>query len=71
MTQKSTEMQVIVCTKDLCSYVLTVTQQSPKNFRYTFVTRMQNLALDAVSDLYRANDTFVAKDDSDAKTVRM
>lgn len=34
--------------KDLCSYIMTVTQKSPKNFRYTYVSRLQNLAMDCL-----------------------
>ena len=33
--QKS-ELTVIVKAKDLCKYVMTVTQKSPKQFRFTF-----------------------------------
>ena len=57
--------------KELCSYVMTVTQKSPKHFRFTFVTRMQNLALDVIENLYRANDTYVSARDQDAKRQRL
>ena len=55
----SSELQVITKAKALCEYVMTVTQKSPKAFRFTFVQRMQNLALDVVECLFRANETFV------------
>ena len=42
--------------KELCSYIMTVTQKSPKQFRFTFVTRLQNLALDVIERIYRANE---------------
>ena len=41
---------VITKAKELCSYVMTVTQKSPKHFRFTFVTRMQNLSLDVIEN---------------------
>lgn len=57
------ELSVITKAKDLCSYVMTVTQRSPKHFRYTFVSRLQNLSLDIIEHLYWANDLFISKND--------
>ena len=37
------------------------TQKSPKQYRYTFVSRLQNLSLDIIENLYRAKDSFVSK----------
>ena len=61
MHKKQSELTVITKAKDLCTYVMIVTQKSPKQYRYTFVLRLQNLSLDIIENLYRANDTFVAK----------
>lgn len=44
MERKQSELTVITKAKDLCAYVMTVTQKSPKQFRFTFVNRLQNLA---------------------------
>ena len=63
MSQNQSELIVITKAKELCSYVMTVTQKSPKHFRFTFVTRMQNL--------YRANDTFVSGRDREAVKERL
>ena len=72
MTQRKTsELMVITKAKELCAYVVTITQKSPKNFRYTFVSRMQNLALDVIESLYRANDTYVTSDNPDNKRIRL
>ena len=38
---------------------MTVTQKSPKQYRYTFTTRLQNLSLDVIEKLYRANMVYV------------
>ena len=38
----SNELAVITKAKDLCDYVLTVTDRSPKKFRFTLVIRLQN-----------------------------
>jgi len=54
------DLVVIMKAKDLCKYIMTVTQKSPKQFRFTFTSRLQNHSLDIIEHLYRANDTFVA-----------
>ena len=53
------ELSVITKAKALCTYVMTVTEKSPKRFRFTLVSRMQNYALDIIEALYTANETFV------------
>jgi hypothetical protein len=52
------ELTVIMKAKELCTYIITVTQKSPKQFRFTFVTRLQNLAMDVIENIYRANEVF-------------
>ena len=42
--------------RDLCSYVMAVTQKSPKQFRFSYVGRLQNLALSIIEVIIRAND---------------
>ena len=61
MEHKQGELQVIIKAKDLCSYVMTVTQKSPKHFRYTFVSRLQNLTLSVIENLFRANAIYVRR----------
>lgn len=70
-TKKESEMTVITKAKELCSYVMVITQKSPKHFRFTFVTRMQNLALEVIEELYRANDTFIAGGNPDSLRQRL
>lgn len=53
------ELYVITKAKELCTYVVTITEKSPKKFRFTFVGRMQNLSLDVIENLYRANDVYI------------
>ena len=71
MERKQSELTVITKAKDLCSYVMTVTQKSPKHFRYTFVSKLQNLALSVIENLFRANDVFVSKQDIPAQKERL
>ena len=63
MERKESELKVITKAKDLCSYVMTVTQKSPKHYRYTFVSRLQNLSLSVIENITRANDVFARKGD--------
>ena len=63
MDKGKNELIVVTRAKDLCSYIMTVTQKCPKNFRYTYVSRLQNLAMDVIENIFRANDTFVSKGD--------
>ena len=53
------ELAVITKAKELCSYIMTVTDKSPKRFRFTLVSRLQNYALDVIEYLYIANEIFV------------
>ena len=71
MERKQSELTVITKAKDLCSYVMTATQKSPKHFRFTFVSRLQNLSLDIIENLYRANEVFVSRQDEESKRQRL
>ena len=42
----ASELLVITKAKDLCSYIMTITEKSPKRFRFTLVSRLQNYGLD-------------------------
>ena len=63
ITQKN-ELLVVSKAKELCSYIVVVTGKAPKQFRFTFVTRLQNLALSVIEDIYHANDIFLQKGDT-------
>jgi hypothetical protein len=62
--RQSVDLSVITEAKKLTSLVFSITDKSPKKFRFTFVSRLQNLALDIVESLFRANDTYFARDSS-------
>lgn len=57
--QTESEMVVITKAKLLSSYLFQVTQNAPKKFRFSLVSKLQALSLDIISALYRANETFV------------
>ena len=65
------ELSVITKAKDLCSYIMTVTDKSPKRFRFTLVSRLQNYALDVIENLIMANETFVNAGDTRSAIERM
>ena len=71
MPSNYSELTVITRAKELCAYIMTVTQKSPKQFRFTFTSRIQNLSLDVIEKLYRANDTFITKADREAQRRRL
>lgn len=48
------ELKVITAAKMLASYVMTITQKSPKQFRFSLVGRMQEYVLNIVEELYKA-----------------
>ena len=48
MAKTESELSVIVKAKDLCGYIMTITQRSPKQFRFTYVSRLQNAALTTI-----------------------
>lgn len=59
MAVKKNELSVITKAKDLCSYIMTVTDKSPKRFRFTLVAKMQGYALNTIEHLYRANEIYM------------
>ena len=59
--ESKSELTVVTKAKDLCSYIIIITQKSPKQFRFTFVSRLQNLALDVIEKIYYVNEVFISK----------
>ena len=54
--QKKSELFVVTKTKELAKYLFTITEKSPKKFRFTLVVRLQNYILDALENIYFANN---------------
>ena len=65
------ELHVVTAAKNLCSYVLTATNKSPKSFRFTLVSRLQNLSLDIIENIYKANEIFVQSKDMQSMQKRL
>lgn len=58
MRTQTSELKVITQAQELLSYVFVITQKSPKKFRFSIVGRMQDLALEVLEKLFRANEIF-------------
>jgi hypothetical protein len=71
VAQKQAELTVLIKAKDLCSYIMTITRKSPKEFRFSFVSRLQNLSLSVVENIIRANELYVTKSEPSLYPVRM
>ena len=56
---RKSDLLVVTKAKELCSYIITITQKSPRQFRFTFVSRLQNLALDVIEKIYFANEIYI------------
>ena len=54
-TPHDREMAVFTATKKLAQYIFVICEKSPKKFRWSIITRLQNAAVDAIEFLYRAN----------------
>ena len=55
MATKKSDLYVITKVKELTKYVINVTEKSPKKFRFTLVTRLQNYCLDSLEQIVLAN----------------
>lgn len=71
MAVQQSELSVITKAKDLCSYIMTVTDKSPKRFRFTLVTKLQAYALNTIENLYRANEIFMKNGGAAATEKRL
>ncbi len=60
MVVKQSELTVITKAKELCSYVLTISDKSPKKFRFTLSSRLQNYSISIVEQLLYANEVRMA-----------
>ncbi len=56
---QQSELAVFTRAKELSKTVLIVTQDAPKKFRFSLVSRLQDLSLAVVGHLYRANEIFI------------
>ena len=60
------DLAVITSAKNLCSYILKVTDKSPKKFRFTLTSRLQTYSLDIIENLTMANEVYMKSNRRDA-----
>lgn len=68
---KQSDLSVITKAKDLSSYILTITDKSPKKFRFTLVSRLQNYSLTIIECLLTANEVRVVGTDGRIRMSRL
>ncbi len=49
------EMAVFTHVKKLSEYIFVITEKSPKKYRWSIISRLQNASVELVENLYRAN----------------
>ena len=49
------EMAVFTHAKKLSEYIFVITEKSPKKFRWSIVSRLQNVSVEVIENLYHAN----------------
>ena len=54
-TPRDKEMAVFTIAKKLSEYIFVITEKSPKKFRWSIITRLQNASVDVIENLHRAN----------------
>lgn len=67
---EESELTVITRAKELCQYILVITDKSPKKFRFTLVSRLQNYSLSVIEHLFRANQQFAGEGRAGDQSVK-
>lgn len=57
--KQENELGIMVKSRKLAEYIFTITEKSPKKFRFTITSRLQNVSLCAMENLIRANEIYV------------
>ena len=61
----NSELIVITKSKDLLKYVMVISENAPKKFRFTLISRMQNISLDILENLIMANEILLGVNESE------
>lgn len=61
------DLMAIVKAKELCSYVLLVTKNMPKHYRYSLAMEMSQSATKIIRLLYTANETYIGKNNLETR----
>ena len=53
--EREREMAIFTAAKKLSEYIYIVTEKSPKKYRWSIITKIQNASIAVIEDLYLAN----------------
>ena len=53
------DLTAVTKARELGGKIFAVTEKSPKKYRFTIASRLQNLSLEVISEISRANEVFV------------
>lgn len=67
--KKENELEIMIKSRKLIEYIFTITEKSPKKFRFTLIARLQNEALSIIENLIRANEIYI-KDKTQVEDYR-
>lgn len=67
--KQENELSILVKSRKLTEYIFTITEKSPKKFRFTITAKLQNGALNAMEQLIRANEYYI-KDKSQTESYQ-
>ena len=56
---RKSELKIITNSKKLASYIILITESSPKKYRYLYIDKMHECILFIIEYLYKANDTIL------------
>lgn len=68
--RSDSELMVITKAKDLINYSFKISENAPKKFRFTLITKLHNLTLDVLESLILANEIPVGKTTAEDKKRR-
>lgn len=56
---RKSELKIITNSKKLTSYIILITESSPKKYRYLYIDKMHECILFIIEYLYKANDSIL------------
>lgn len=62
--RENSELMVITKAKDIVKYTFIISNNAPKKFRFTLITRMNNTALDILENIILANEIMLESEHS-------
>lgn len=61
--RQDSELVVITKVKDLIKYVFQISNNAPKKYRFSLISRLQNISMDILENLIIANEIILSADE--------